>query len=733
MKMQSLKNKLLFTVSVLVITSGILISLWVTHRYSESLFNEATAQAEYIAHAVALESTDKILINDLVALQKMLDNKIRSNPSISYLFIIRNNRLLAHTFPKGIPEKLVSVNSVGEGNQPHLMRIESTAGDHYLDIAWPIFSGKAGVLRLGLSEKPYKSQVTRLWVEMSVATLGILLLALSLCFLLIARITGPLTELAEVVENIDENNLETAIELKGDDEVGKLATSFNQMVDRVKDYTLRIEKNAKDLDRAHEQTRSCFAIVQEIGALPNLKDVGSYLIRKFQSVLACKEMVLLVLTDNRDTLFVLSEQEAKLLKEKSIEGTVVALEGLKEMTIVNKDTFTPSIVPDNFKSAKHFNVFPLHHENQPLGAMMVACPGNCLCDKKEMELLGLILNQTSGTIKRAVLQEEEIRNLQRRVEISTGFGGIIGKDPQMHMIYKLIEDISPTDANVLIQGESGTGKELVARAIHCQSLRKDRPFVVINCSAYPSALLESELFGHEKGAFTGATRQKSGRFEQAHGGTIFLDEIGEIPPSAQIKLLRVLQTQKFERLGGEETLAVDLRIIAATNKDLLQAVQDGQFREDLYYRLHVIPILMPPLRKRRNDIPLLARYFLSRFAAEQGKEIHGFNSEAMRLLLDYSWPGNVRELENSIEHAAVLAKGDQVEVYDFPSALHTAHPPAPSGHHHRTILENERRLLLDTLEECSWNKKKTASRLGISRSSLYNKLKKYQITRPTIH
>jgi len=731
-QMQSLKSKLLLTVSALVIASGIFISLWVTHRYSQSLIKEAIAQAENIAHAVALESTDIILINDRVALQKMLDNNIQSNPSISYLFIIRNSQLLAHTFPKGIPVELISANEVVEGNHTHLKRIKSKGGDDYLDIAWPIFSGKAGVLRLGISENPYKRQVTRLWVEMSAATLGILLLALVFCFLFIGRITEPLTELSDAVENIDEKNLDTEIQLKGDDEVGKLAASFNRMVDRIKDYTLRLEKNAKELDRAHNQTRSCFAIVQEIGALPNLKDVGSYLIQKFQGVLACKEMVLLVFTDNRDTLFALSEQEARLLKEKSVEDAVAALEGLKGMTVVNKDTFTPPIVPDNFKSAKHFAVFPLHHENQPLGAMMVACPGNCLCDKKEMELLGLILNQTSGAIKRAVLQEKEMRNLQRRVESSTGFNGIIGKDPKMHVIYKLIEDISPTDANVLVQGESGTGKELVARSIHHHSLRKDGPFVVVNCSAYPSTLLESELFGHEKGAFTGAIRQKLGRFEQAHKGTVFLDEIGEISPSAQIKLLRVIQTQKFERLGGEETIDVDVRIIAATNKDLLQAVQDGQFREDLYYRLHVIPILLPPLGKRSNDIPLLARHFLNWFATEQGKEIHDFSSEAMRMLLDYFWPGNVRELENSIEHAAVLAKGNQIEIYDLPSALHKSHTPTPDRSH-RTIMENERRLLLDVLGECDWNKKKAASRLGISRSSLYSKLKKYQITNPTVH
>ncbi len=300
----------------------------------------------------------------------------------------------------------------------------------------------------------------------------------------------------------------------------------------------------------------------------------------------------------------------------------------------------------------------------------------------------------------------------------------------MQVIYKLIDDIAPTDATVLIQGESGTGKELAARAIHRQSLRKDKPFVVINCSAYPSTLLESELFGHEKGSFTGATRQKSGRFEQAHGGTVFMDEIGEIPLSAQIKLLRVLQTRKFERLGGERTISVDVRILAATNRDLLQEVKQGNFREDLYYRLNVIPVIMPPLGKRQNDIPLLARHFQKQFAAESGVKARDFSSEAMRRLLEYNWPGNVRELENSIEHAAVLNKGARIEVSHLPSVLQTPISRTSKPSRGKTMKENEKRLLTKALDECNWNKTRAARRLGISRSTLYDKLKKYQITAP---
>ena len=487
-----------------------------------------------------------------------------------------------------------------------------------------------------------------------------------------------------------------------------------------------------ELDRAHNQTRSCLTIVQEIGALPNLSDIGSYLIRKFQNILECQKMVLFVYTGNSDALFVLSNQKTRIVKGEALKNTVSTLKRFQKITFVSNDTFTPPIVPEDFLLAKHIATFPLYHEKQFLGAMLVACSGECRDETKAMELLDIILNQTSGAIKRAALQEEEIRNLQSRIEIISEFSGIIGKDSKIQAVYKLIEDIAPTDASVLIQGESGTGKELVAHAIHRQSLRKDQPFIVVNCSAYPASLLESELFGHEKGAFTGAIRQKAGRFELAHGGTVFLDEIGEIPPSAQIRLLRVLQSQKFERLGGEQTLSVDLRILAATNKDLLQEVKTGSFREDLFYRLNVIPIFLPPLRNRGNDIPLLSRHFLKRFAVEQGKDIKEFSSDAMRLLLDYPWPGNVRELENAVEHATVLAKGNRIEATDLPAMLRNP-IASPAESHGTTIQKSEISLLRDVLEECNWNKKQAARRLGISRGTLYNKLKKYQIEKPTVH
>lgn len=326
------------------------------------------------------------------------------------------------------------------------------------------------------------------------------------------------------------------------------------------------------------------------------------------------------------------------------------------------------------------------------------------------------------------LRRERNKNilLAQALEKRYSFGNIIGKSERMQEIYELISDISHTDSTVLIQGESGTGKELIARAIHFNSPRKNKPFVVANCSAYSQNLLESELFGHERGAFTGAIRRKIGRFELAHGGTIFLDEIGEVSPPTQILLLRVLQDHRFERVGGEETLEVDVRVIAATNKNLMEEMKKGTFREDLYYRLNVIPIFVPPLRERRDDISLLASHFLEKFNSEKGKKIVDFSPEVMEIFLAHNWPGNVRELENVIEHAVIIAKKDQIATKDLPRYL----LQKPIREEELVTLQDfERDLILKTLREMNWNKHKVAKKLKINRSTLYGKMRRYGISK----
>jgi len=727
-----MKTKLLIGVTTLVILSGLTISFWVTHRYGESLIKAGIAQAESLAHAVALESTERILINDLVALQKMLDHQMKSNQNIAYMLVIRDGHVLAHTFPKGVPIALIESNKPISHDSPSIQNIVSTQGERFTDIAWPILGGHAGFLRLGFSEKPLQKQVISLWLQISAATLVILLLAVIGCLVFVHKITRPLAELAKATLRVETGDLDTKVNLEGSSEVAELAASFNSMVQRLKEHATRLREQAKEIERSHKQTMTFCEIVREIGAIPTLQEIGPTLIARFRNILVCNQMVLLVFNEGYSAICALSDDGVKVLRDENLTRSVLAhLSLMSGVTFVENSLLKPPVVPDFFLAAPRQAIVPFDDGNSLVGSLIIACLA-CDCDLKEIEIVKMILTQAAGVIKRAILQEESIRDLQRRLEASSEFRGIIGKHPKMQAVYKIIEDIASTDSTVLIQGESGTGKELVARAIHESSERREKPFVVINCSAYPDTLLESELFGHEKGAFTGAIRQKLGRFELANGGTVFLDEIGEVPAPAQIKLLRVLQTQSFERVGGERTLKVNVRILAATNKDLARQVQEGNFREDLFYRLNVIPIFLPPLRERKNDIPLLANHFLKRFALQQGKNVQEIAPEAIRILLDYPWPGNVRELENNIEHAVVLAKGSRIEPGDFPPALRNISYPIQIPES-SLMLDAERALLERVLAECGWNKKKAAHRLGIGRSTLYAKLKRHRLTKPSLH
>ncbi len=320
--------------------------------------------------------------------------------------------------------------------------------------------------------------------------------------------------------------------------------------------------------------------------------------------------------------------------------------------------------------------------------------------------------------------EEEHQALQE-TEGENQFEGLIGRSPFMQELIQTIKRVGPSDVPVLITGESGTGKELVARAIHRRSMRREQPFVAINCGAIPETLLESELFGHEKGAFTGAVQQQKGRIEYAQGGTLFLDEIGDIPLALQVKLLRFLQDHQIQRLGGKEPIVINARVIAATNVDLRQAIDQGRFREDLYYRLCVITISMVPLRDRPGDIPLLAQAFLRRLAAEHRKPLVGFTTEAMRLLTSYQWPGNVRELENRIKRAVVMAEGR----YITPSLLDLA--LADRTLNLRELRENqERDLVRLALEKANGNVSRAAAELGVSRPTFYQLLERYGLRKP---
>jgi formate hydrogenlyase transcriptional activator len=313
-------------------------------------------------------------------------------------------------------------------------------------------------------------------------------------------------------------------------------------------------------------------------------------------------------------------------------------------------------------------------------------------------------------------------------ELPSGFEGIVGSSTALREVLSQVRTVAPTDSTVLIEGETGTGKELIAQAIHTDSRRRGRPFVRLNCAAIPLGLLESELFGHEKGAFTGAVAQKLGRFEAADGGTLFLDEIGDIPLELQTKLLRVLQEQEFERLGSIYTRRVNVRVVAATNQDLAGLVADKLFRMDLYYRLNVFPIALPPLRRRMEDIPMLAAYFVSRYAKNMGKRIEKIASEAMERLLRYPWPGNIRELQNFIERAVILTEGDVLCLSPLPTH---AFPSVPV-----TLADAERDHILNALRESNWvvgGAAGAAARLGVKRTTLIGKMRKRGLSRDAAH
>ena len=346
----------------------------------------------------------------------------------------------------------------------------------------------------------------------------------------------------------------------------------------------------------------------------------------------------------------------------------------------------------------------------------------------------LQIDELELRIARALRQQHlEVENQSLRQQLETEFGldHIVGQSPAMREVLDTVRQVAPARTTVLLLGESGTGKELIAKALHQLSPRAHGPMVSVHCAALSPTLLESELFGHEKGAFTGAHEKRIGRFEQAQGGTLFLDEIGEIDASVQVKLLRFLGERTFERVGSNKTLTSDVRVIAATNKNLDEQVKEGKFREDLFFRLAVVQIVLPPLRERAVDIPLMARAFLREFAVENDKKVNDFTPEALEALMNYAWPGNARELRTAVEHAVVLTRGEKIGLRDLPAALRAAAPGGGPGRllaqPDLTMAEAEKQLILRALKECDGNRTGAARKLGLSRRTLHRKLHLYQL------
>ena len=344
----------------------------------------------------------------------------------------------------------------------------------------------------------------------------------------------------------------------------------------------------------------------------------------------------------------------------------------------------------------------------------------------------LQIDELEMRIARALKQQTlEVENASLRKQIDAKFGleNIVGQSPVMTEIFEVVQQVAPTRATVLIGGESGTGKELIAKAIHQLSPRAKQPFVTVHCAALAPTLLESELFGHERGAFTGAHERRIGRFEQAQGGTLFLDEIGEIDATIQVKLLRFLGERTFERVGSNKTLTADLRLVAATNKNLEELVKAGKFREDLFFRLRVVEIELPPLRERTGDIPLLAQSFLREFAKENGKNVNDFTADALEALIDFLWPGNVRELRTAIEHAVVLCRGERIALRDLPPSVRGGGARGTQLLQGKdlTVKDAEKQLIIRALKETDGNRTRAAQKIGMSRRTLHRKLHEYHL------
>jgi len=384
---------------------------------------------------------------------------------------------------------------------------------------------------------------------------------------------------------------------------------------------------------------------------------------------------------------------------------------------------------------------PLTTARRRLGTLVLTSKQPSNYDTADLGFLQHVANQVAVTVENALAFQEiealkdklakENAYLEEEARTHHNFGEVVGESAGLRRVLKQVETVAPTGSTVLVRGETGTGKELIARALHELSPRRGRTFVKLNCAAIPTGLLESELFGHEKGAFTGAITQKVGRFELAHQGTLFLDEVGDIPPELQPKLLRVLQEQEFERLGGTKTIKVDIRLVAATHRDLAKMVADGCFRQDLYYRLNVFPVVLPPLRERPEDIPRLVRHFTQQFARRMGRRIETIPSAVLDALVRYPWPGNVRELQNIIERAVILSPdlSLQVPLVDLQPATTQAAVLAPAA---VSLADAEREHILGALRETGWvlgGPKGAAARLGMKRSTLYKKMKNLGISR----
>ena len=491
---------------------------------------------------------------------------------------------------------------------------------------------------------------------------------------------------------------------------------------------------SKELERTQHQLEALFEVSRRVGAESSLHGLVHFLQDFAEGIFPDSDPMFLLLDAGGERLLSFEEccpeainplQRMQLNPERDAVVAELArsLRSMKTSRVATSadGQELPPLLHRITQSYPSWFGLPILVRLDCIGYFLLGSKTKTSYSREDLRFFQSLFAQNAGHIRSLVLHEAEIARFRKEPEEAVSRGEIIGQGKKIREIYDLIDLVATSDATVLITGENGTGKELVAQAIHKQNYRRSGPFVVANCSAYSPSLLESELFGHEKGAFTGAIRQKKGRIERAQDGTLFLDEIGDISLATQVLLLRFLQDRCFERVGGEETIEADVRVLAATNRDLRRDVEEGRFRDDLYYRLNVFSINLPPLRDRKEDIPLLSRHFLAKHIEKEGKHIPKIGSDAMQALMDYHWPGNVRQLENALSYAVILCQGEEITIRHLPPFL-----KEPTGTSAELSLgEMERRMVLIALEESSWNKHEAARRLQVSRSTLYSKIRRY--------
>lgn len=498
------------------------------------------------------------------------------------------------------------------------------------------------------------------------------------------------------------------------------------------------QKNAeKEIKRKHNELGAINGILLRLTKEYDLNGMCLVLQDMMKNFYPGFEILVFLLTPGRDN-FYFPRPEKEHIRETCYDRAIRKIKNLKleydllQFLAGNKMKPTcsgmkrdncPAVIQDLTSEFCTWMAVPVELEDECQGLFMLGSSTVNMEVKDDLIFVEALIRQISGVIRYQIAKEVREEAFRKQLTGQDKFMGIVGRSQPMQKIYRLIQAVANSESTVLILGESGTGKELVSRAIHKVGKYKDTPFIVAHCSSFVPTLVHSEIFGHEKGAFTGAIKRKLGRLERAQRGILFLDEVADLPLETQVLLLRFLQDKSFERVGGESSVEVDVRIIAATNKDIKKEMEAGRLREDFYYRLNVVPIKLPPLREHILDLPLLANHFLRTLCLIEGKKITGFSSGAMKLMMDYDWPGNVRELQNTVARCVVLTSESRIDVDVLPDRIKNS-KDAPKEF---SLAKNEKDIIVNVMQECNWNKHKAASLLDISRGTLYSKLKKYNI------